>query len=579
MLAALQLAHVALHLQGDRAVGGQAAGARLQDLGDADLLHLVAQHVLHRLQHGLAGLGLLLGLLLLLVGLGQGVLGGGGHELLAVDFPQGLHNEVVHVLGAVEDLIALVQDALHLGQLGDLVHALAAGVVVIGLVLAHAVLVGGQGGVLALLGGPEQQQIFQLVLVGSVVGHHAVLDLAAEGGPELLVLLRVVLLHLLQLALDLLLQGVGDHLQLPVVLEDFTADVQGEVGGVHHALDEAEVVGQQVGALVHDHHAGGVELQALLVLPGVEVVGGFWGDIQQGLVGHRTLGAGVDDGQGVLPVHELLFVEAVVLLVGDLGLGPLPQGDHGVDGLPLLHRLPLGLVVVPGVLGLGLLAVVLHLHDDGVADVVGVLLDELLELIGLQILVVVLLVGVGLDVHDDVAAGGVLLTGGDGVPVGPVGLPHIGLVAAVGLGDDGDRVGHHEGGVEAHAELADDVDVLPLVLLVHLLLELEGAAVGDGAQVVLQLLLRHAHAVVGDGEGALLLVGDDGDFQLAAVHRHLVVGEGLIGQLVLRVAGVGDELPQEDLLVGVDRVDHQVQQALGFRLKLFLCHNFRFLHV
>ena len=171
--------------------------------------------------------------------------------------------------------------------------------------------------------------------------------------------------------------------------------------------------------------------------------------------------------------------------------------------------------------------------------------------------------------HDDVAAGGVLLTGGDGVPVGPVGLPHEGLVAAVGLGDDGDRVGHHEGGVEAHAELADDVDVLPLVLLVHLLLELEGAAVGDGAQVVLQLLLGHAHAVVGDGEGALLLVGDDGDFQLTAVHRHLVVGEGLIGQLVLRVAGVGDKLPEENLLVGVDGVDHQVQQAFGLRLKLF----------
>ena len=34
VLAALQLAHVALHLQGDGAVGGQAAGARLQDLGD-----------------------------------------------------------------------------------------------------------------------------------------------------------------------------------------------------------------------------------------------------------------------------------------------------------------------------------------------------------------------------------------------------------------------------------------------------------------------------------------------------------------------------------------------------------------
>ena len=63
-------------------------------------------------------------------------------------------------------------------------------------------------------------------------------------------------------------------------------------------------------------------------------------------------------------------------------------------------------------------------------------------------------------------------------------------------------VGHHKGGVEAHAELADDVGgVLPAVLLLgQLLLELEGAAAGDGAQVLLQLLLRHADAIVGDGQ-------------------------------------------------------------------------------
>ena len=378
MLAALQLAHVALHLQRDRAVSGQAHRAGLEDLGDPHLLDLVAQHFLHGLQHRLAGLGLLLGLLLLLLGLRQSVLGGGGLELLAVNLAQSLHDKVVHVLGAVEDLIALVQDALHLRQLGDLVHALAAGVVVIGLILAHPVLIGGQGGVLALLGGPEQQQILEHLLVGAVLGHHAVLDLVAEGGPELLVLLGLLLLHLQQLGLDLLLQGLGNDGELTGVLEDLTADVQGEVGGVHHALDKAEVVGQQVGALVHDEHAGGVELQALLVLPGIEVIGGLLGDIEQGLVGHRALGAGVDDGQGILPVHELLFVEAVILLGLDLSLGTLPKRHHGVDGLPLLHGLPLGLIVLAGIGRLLLLAVVLYLHHDGVADVIGVLFDEFL---------------------------------------------------------------------------------------------------------------------------------------------------------------------------------------------------------
>ena len=95
-----------------------------------------------------------------------------------------------------------------------------------------------------------------------------------------------------------------------VVLEQLPGDVQGEVLGVHHAPDKAEVVRQQVGALVHDEHAGGVELQSLLVLPGVEVVGGVGGDIEHGLVGDGALGADVwMTRQGVLPVAELLLVE------------------------------------------------------------------------------------------------------------------------------------------------------------------------------------------------------------------------------------------------------------------------------
>ena len=45
-------------------------------------------------------------------------------------------------------------------------------------------------------------------------------------------------------------------------------------------------------------------------------------------------------------------------------IGQFGQGDHGVDGLFLHHRLPLGLVVLRGVLRLLLLAVVLHLHKE-----------------------------------------------------------------------------------------------------------------------------------------------------------------------------------------------------------------------
>lgn len=269
---------------------------------------------------------------------------------------QGVDDELIRLLGEVEDLVALVPDALGLGQLGKLPGVLAAGVVDVLLLLRHAGPVLGQGGELALLGGEEEQQILQKLLMGAVVAHHAHLDLGAEGLPEGLVLLPVILLEAEQIGLDLLLQVARDHLELAGVLEHLTGDVEGEVLGVHHALDKAEVLGQQIGALVHDEHAGGVELEALLVLPGVEVIGGVGRDIEHGLVLHRALGGHVHHAQGILPVAVLLLIELVVLLRGDLALGPLPQGYHGVEGLPLVEVLPLGLIVVAGILGAGFLA-------------------------------------------------------------------------------------------------------------------------------------------------------------------------------------------------------------------------------
>ena len=147
----------------------------------------------------------------------------------------------------------------------------------------------------------------------------------------------------------------------------------------------------------------------------------------------------------------------------------------------------------------------------------------------------------------------------------------MGGVLPVAAGEHRHLVRHHEGGVEAHAELADDVGLVLVPL--QLRLELQGAAFGDGAQVLLQLGGGHADAVIGDGEGAGGFVRGDGDAQVGTLHLHRVIGEGEVGQLVDGVAGVGDDLPEEDLLVGVDGVDHQVHQAFGFRFELFFCHG------
>ena len=213
-----------------------------------------------------------------------------------------------------------------------------------------------------------------------------------------------------------------------------------------------------------------------------------------------------------------------------------------------------------------------HHHLNGKADVVGVFLHQPAQGVFLEILTVFvrLLVAVGLDVHDDVGAHGVPGAGLDGVALQAVGLPAVRLLLAIFPGDNGDVVRHHKGGVEAHAELADDVG---LGLLVQPLAELVGAAGGDNAQVVLQLVRVHTDAVVADGEGAVFLVNGQGDGEILPLEPHVLVCQGQITQLVDGVGGVGDDFPQEDLLMGVDGVDHQVQQPLRLRLECLFFHK------
>ena len=182
-----------------------------------------------------------------------------------------------------------------------------------------------------------------------------------------------------------------------------------------------------------------------------------------------------------------------------------------------------------------------------------------------------LVLGIILQVHNDLSARIGLITFRDGVAVSTGGLPLIGGVTAELPGADRHLIADHEGGVEAHAELTDHVGVLGVIS--HLLLELVGTGGGDDAQIVLQILLVHTDAVIRNGDGPGILVNRQVDLEVFPGQLHAVVRQRLIAQLVAGVAGVGDDLPQEDLLVGVDGVDHQVQQPFGLRFELFLCHK------
>ena len=94
-----------------------------------------------------------------------------------------------------------------------------------------------------------------------------------------------------------------------------------------------------------------------------------------------------------------------------------------------------------------------------------------------------------------------------------------------------------------------------------------GAGARDGAEIVDQLLAVHADAGVGDRERAGRLVGLDADREPSVAGQQLRLGDRLVAQLVAGVGGVGDQLAQEDLGLGIDRMNHQVQEFGDLRLE------------
>ena len=153
----------------------------------------------------------------------------GGAEGLVLIGVQDIGQELVRLIREVQDLHAVILQQLCLGHMVDGLHRVAGGEVDVLLPLLHPAHILRQCHQLLLRGGVEQQQILQSLLLGAVVVHGAHFQLPAVALPELLVLLPLVPQQTLQLRLDLLLQIGADELQLPVVLQKLTGDVQIQV--------------------------------------------------------------------------------------------------------------------------------------------------------------------------------------------------------------------------------------------------------------------------------------------------------------------------------------------------------------
>ena len=176
----------------------------------------------------------------------------------------------------------------------------------------------------------------------------------------------------------------------------------------------------------------------------------------------------------------LEFVELFVFLVGDVAFALEPERLNGLQLVAIdLDR---------------------ELHEAGVA------LDDAFELILLGEILVLVLEG-----EHDACAAALAFDLLDFVSAVAVARPAEAFTFGLpGAGVDLDRVGDHEDGVEADAELADQVFVA-LAACFEGVEEGFGAGVCDGAEVFDELAVGHADAEILDRDGAGFFVGADLD--------------------------------------------------------------------
>ena len=139
-----------------------------------------------------------------------------------------------------------------------------------------------------------------------------------------------------------------------------------------------------------------------------------------------------------------------------------------------------------------------------------------------------------------------------------LGRPNVALILVI-LGRNLNLISDQVRGVEAHAELPNHANVSPGREGLH---EGLGSGFGDGSEIVDEVGLGHSDSRVLDGQRVVGLVGDELDLELGLGIEDGAVRERLVADFVEGIGRVGDELAEEDFLVGVESVDDQREELV-----------------
>ena len=323
----------------------------------------------------------------------------------------------------------------------------------------------------------------------------------------------------------------------------------------------------------------GVKLHTRLVISMIQVERSLGRNVQQGGVLYAALCLVVEDLHRLLPLMELILDKLSIFFLANLVLALGPERLHGVEGfqLNLLDFLcaldDFALIVTRHFL-------CLKIHLNRVAHIVRILLYQILQIPGIgKVLLCLIPVEILAKSNRDGGTAAFLLAILQGIGTVTGRLPANSLASTSLAGSNSNLLCYHESRIEAHAELPNHFLVrqlrIILLCLLQLLQKCLGAGLGNSTDILYHLVPGHADTVIGNSQGMTILVRHQENLIILVALKNITVLQGLKMQLVNSIRRIGNQLTEENLVIGINAVNHQIQQLFSLCLKFMgcLCHK------
>jgi hypothetical protein len=94
-----------------------------------------------------------------------------------------------------------------------------------------------------------------------------------------------------------------------------------------------------------------------------------------------------------------------------------------------------------------------------------------------------------------------------------------------------------------------------------------GSGLGNGSKIVDEIGFGHSNTSIEDGQGLVLLIGDNVDLELRFSLKNTLVGQTHVADLIAGIGRIGNQFTQKDLLVGIKGIDDETEQLVDLGLK------------